>query len=276
MYTIPSTSSSNFFCHYKKLFFPPCSFLLLTSSFSSGKTTKKILSEHGFKRGDTEEITIQTQDVGTIYGIVLSLYKSDNWTPEEIIVKRAGREVSKFLAKGQSIKCPLQCSISLMNPKPGEDQENKEKENEKEESKAAEEGGSDDAGGSGGNPTGETKDASSNEELDNNYKGGALSPSESDKIIELTCETSLKGNADFGPKFFDYHVNFQSFIVICPKDCWKAGSTQIFGTAIHPEESSICRSALVDRSMPLTGGLVGVGITYGLPGYQKGINFSFY
>jgi LCCL domain len=70
--------------------------------------------------------------------------------------------------------------------------------------------------------------------------------------------------------FFDFHVNFQTFIVICPKDCWKAGSTQVFGLAIHPEEASICRSALVDNSMPLTGGIVGVGITYGLPGYQAG------
>lgn len=201
---------------------------------------------------------------------MVSIYKSDNWIPEEIIVKRAGREVSKFIAKGQSIKCPLQCSISIMNPKPGEDEENKEKENEKEEVKS-DEASVGEAGESGSSAS--KSEEPSSEALDNNYKGGALSPSESGKIIELTCETMLKGNADFGPGFFDFHVNFQSFIVICPKDCWKAGSTQIFGTAIHPEESSICRSALIDNSMPFTGGLVGVGITYGLPGYQKGINF---
>ena len=160
-----------------------------------------------------------------------------------------------------------------MNPKPGEEEENKEKENEKEEQKSDDEGSSEGTGaGAGAGESGGSKSESSNEELDNNYKGGALSPSESDKIIELTCEAKLKGNADFGPKFFDLHVNFQNYIVICPKDCWKAGSTQIFGAAIHPEESSICRSALVDQSMPLTGGMVGVGVTYGLPGYQKGIN----
>jgi hypothetical protein len=61
---------------------------------------------------------VQSKDVGLVYGIVLSETKSDMWIPQEIIVKRGGQEESKFDPKGQLIKCPLKCSMTLMNPKP--------------------------------------------------------------------------------------------------------------------------------------------------------------
>jgi hypothetical protein len=44
---------------------------------------------------------------------------------------------------------------------------------------------------------------------------------------------------------------------------------------LHPEESGICKvyiffklkSAIVDRAVPVTGGIVGVGITFGVEYY---------
>ena len=36
---------------------------------------------------------------------------------------------------------------------------------------------------------------------------------------------------------------------------------------MHPEESWICSSAIVDRAMPVFGGLIGVGISKGLEHY---------
>ena len=86
-----------------------------------GRSPKKILSEQGLQLGNSDDLEIRTMDVGTVYGVVLSMTKSDNYRPEEIIVKRSGKETSKYLAKGQSISCPLQCTISLMNPKPGDE-----------------------------------------------------------------------------------------------------------------------------------------------------------
>jgi hypothetical protein len=46
----------------------------------------------------------------------------------------------------------------------------------------------------------------------------------------------------------------------------------VFGRGIHPEESSICKSAIVDSSMPILGGVVGVAITFGLSGYEGSEN----
>ena len=40
------------------------------------------------------------KDVGVIFGCTLSETVTDNWIPEKIIVRRAGREESIFLAKG--------------------------------------------------------------------------------------------------------------------------------------------------------------------------------
>jgi len=40
------------------------------------------------------------------------------WIPQSITVKRGGQETAKFNPKGQLIKCPVKCSMTLMNPKP--------------------------------------------------------------------------------------------------------------------------------------------------------------
>ena len=42
----------------------------------------------------------------------------------------------------------------------------------------------------------------------------------------------------------------------------------MFGGGIHPAKSSICRSAIADRSMPFSGGIFGVAILTGLPNYE--------
>ena len=41
----------------------------------------------------------------------------------------------------------------------------------------------------------------------------------------------------------------------------------IYGVAIHPDASPICASAIIDRSMPTVGGIIGVGIFKGLENY---------
>lgn len=39
---------------------------------------------------------------------------------------------------------------------------------------------------------------------------------------------------------------------------------KVFGKGVHPAESSICKAAIYDQSMPIIGGIVGVGIQPGL------------
>jgi hypothetical protein len=44
----------------------------------------------------------------------------------------------------------------------------------------------------------------------------------------------------------------------------------VFGLSIHNEESSICKSAVVDGASPLSGGIIGIGIVQGIDKYEKG------
>ena len=38
---------------------------------------------------------------------------------------------------------------------------------------------------------------------------------------------------------------------------------------MHPEDSSICKSAIVDNSMPLSGGIIGLGTYVGIESYKE-------
>ena len=203
------------------------------------------------------------------------MYKADDWIPDQIIVKRAGKETSTFQAKGQSIKCPLQCALTIMNPK------NEEKEVEVASSEAEDISGDDQGDvkededvNDGSRSKSDKSDESSKTGFENTYHGQGLSDKESKDMLELTCDDKIKDNEDFGPKYGNKLINFESFIAVCPKDCWKPGSSPIFGVGVHPEESSICRSAIVDHSMPFFGGVIGVGVMHGLPSYEAGPTFG--
>lgn len=86
-------------------------------------------------------------------------------------------------------------------------------------------------------------------------------------MITLTCDDVVSNNEKFGPKYTKL-VNFEMIIAVCPTGCIKS-ETNVYGLGIHPAESGICKSAIVDRAMPETGGIIGIGITHGLEMYHK-------
>jgi len=47
-------------------------------------------------------------------------------------------------------------------------------------------------------------------------------------------------------------------LVSCPNGCLQQ-TQNVYGVGIHPDASGICASAIVDRSCPVTGGIVAVG-----------------
>lgn len=94
---------------------------------------------------------------------------------------------------------------------------------------------------------------------DNLYNGCSLTSAEKSSIIELTCDSVVKGNKDFGPEVVGI-PNYELFIGKCPAGCDIQGTKKVFGVGIHPAESSVCKSALYDSSMPVVGGIIGIGI----------------
>jgi hypothetical protein len=80
----------------------------------------------------------------------------------------------------------------------------------------------------------------------------------------------VKNNEAFGPTFAGDTPNYRLVIATCPPGCHKTGTIKMFGKAIHPQESSICKAAIADNSVPFFGGVIGVGISKGLLNYDKG------
>ena len=55
---------------------------------------------------------------------------------------------------------------------------------------------------------------------------------------------------------------------MCPANCDNTGETLPKGLGIHPDDSSICKSAIVDGALPVGGGVVGVGTYVGINNYE--------
>lgn len=102
----------------------------------------------------------------------------------------------------------------------------------------------------------------------NDFGGAALSPSEKATMVELTCDEVVKDNPKFGPKFVGQFPNYKLIIAKCPTGCYGPSNSPTMGKGIHPEESSVCRAAILDRSVPLYGGVIGVNILTGIDGYE--------
>ena len=90
-------------------------------------------------------------------------------------------------------------------------------------------------------------------------------------IIRLECIDVLKNNDNFGPEYVTQQVNYMDFIVHCPHDCF-ATNIRGIGLGIHPEEASICISAIIDQGVSLYGGYFSISVTNGLDSYVGGKN----
>ena len=107
---------------------------------------------------------------------------------------------------------------------------------------------------------GKDEDEADVAKLANDYSGAGLTSFEKTKMVDLGCDDMIKGNENFGPSYSNDIPNFEMIIGKCPPGCYKVGSVSVFGLSIHNEESSICKSAVVDNASPLSGGVIGIGI----------------
>jgi hypothetical protein len=62
--------------------------IYITFLGTKDKSPIKQLAARGFKQGSLVTTTVDTADVGSLYGITLSIGGYDNWIPEEIIIKK--------------------------------------------------------------------------------------------------------------------------------------------------------------------------------------------
>ena len=73
--------------------------IYITFLGTKAKSPMKQLAGRGLDQGSLVTTTIDTVDVGSLYGITLNINGYDNWIPEEIIIKKpsnAGTEEKIF------------------------------------------------------------------------------------------------------------------------------------------------------------------------------------
>jgi hypothetical protein len=144
-----------------------------------GTSPQKLLSDQGFGKGTLNQVTIDSADVGLIYGITLNIKGFDSWKPEEIIVKKAGvgsdPEEKIFKIPAESILESPDKPLTLKLPKP------------------------------------ETYSNESNKADENEFN--------KEKIIELSCNDRVKDNDKFGPNYVTTLVNYAVYYARCPSNC---------------------------------------------------------
>jgi len=133
--------------------------------------------------------------VGAIYAITLSETVSDNWLPNKIMVNRGGSEETLFYGNEQGVDCPTSCEMYLELPKPIEPLPESDGDldlNPDDEPLEPEDGANEiTSDGYGGTPVMSAGPRTCNP--DNTYWGCALTSVETNAMLELTCEQSIKG-----------------------------------------------------------------------------------
>lgn len=200
---------------------------------------KKLLSDRGFDTSSLDNVLIITIDIGNLYGVNLSIDGYDDYRPEELIIKYDsynGKQDRIFKNKDNVVISSTESFISFRLVKPNSNSNNL------------------------------TDYSDNNNNVDSQ---NILNTKDLSSIKKISCTETVKDNPIFGPNYVTNNVNYSMHLIECPYNCMKLQS-KIYGIGIHPEESPICLSAIVDKVLPFYGGLITVNINKGLNSYYSG------
>jgi len=93
-----------------------------------------------------------------------------------------------------------------------------------------------------------------NDDPSYNFRNG-LSEEEEESLREIECHTRADEVFE-NAKYFSTTVNYEVIYVICPPNCHKAAS--VIGRSIYHPKTSVCAAAIVDNSIPFSGGMLGI------------------
>ncbi len=207
------------------------------------KSPMKQIAGRGFDQGSLVTTSVDTVDVGSLYGITLNINGYDNWAPEEIIVKKptdSGTEEKIFKFSEDEVLTSPDRPLTKKLPRNVASQEDSIK----------------------------TSDTDSL--LDFNDQQSKVFINLLLGVVKLSCTDQLKHHEEFGPSFVSSNVNYVNVLAECPSGCLRDTSIRAIGIGIHPEEAVICTSAIVDRAVSFYGGVISVSIYSGIDSYTGG------
>ncbi len=104
--------------------------IYITLTGTNRTTPKKLLADKGCGTGSLIQASIETVDVGNLYGLDLFINGYDNWRPEEIIVKKpnsnGGTQEKIFKNKLNFVLSSPLKGLKLTLPKPDSNGEEEE------------------------------------------------------------------------------------------------------------------------------------------------------
>ena len=246
---------------------------------SKTTSSEKILSDAPLPSGSYHTAEINTKEIGEIIGFKIFLRGQGTWTPVRISIK------SKLTGDNRDFELT---NVQLQNPgRPSYEMNLKGDPNGdvagsfsygSEEAENDEEQSGSQFMDWGIDYSSNLKQQKSrvDSHLDiNNPIGGLLEDSEKVKVLSLTC-TQVLENTDknlFGPEYPTQKCEYFNILAKCPSNCHKETGT-VFGVSIHPKNSPICLSAIVDKAMPQYGGLISISIFSGLDEYKVPSKFQ--
>jgi len=104
----------------------------------------------------------------------------------------------------------------------------------------------------------------SNPLIRTSFDGHCLNGDIFDSIKDVTCADNFKSlESDFNENFDSIEGQFlpsmKHLYIRCPENCAEASATT--GLTVHPAIANICLSAIADRAIDHTGGVISVSMT---------------
>jgi len=220
--------------------------ILLTILGKTGKGKVKMISDKGIKDGGSKTVKIKSENVGEVVGFELELPEAGKFVPSIVRIKnKITKAVRIFKVKKITLINPGKNKY-ILNTSPSPSQAKKGPEGVK-----GSKGGSSGPASANSPVPNPMKDKDEGENI-HNPDGGLMSVVDRQRIINLTCTQALfnpsSSNPIFGPDYPTNKPNYLNILARCPGDCHKS-SEKIIGIGIHPLNSPICLSALVDNAI---------------------------
>ena len=240
----------------------PLSIALCGDNSNSGY---KRITASGLQQNETVKRSVYCNNIGEIKGYKLKVEGDDNWQPISMIVRRMSDNklwqfehmigVNSSQKKIEEFNCTstsFEPFRSMTSPSTQHGQNSR-----------VDEGNNEEAGC---------------EKERNNYDinkiGGLIPDFEKQQIIDLECmetaenKTGSYDGSKFGPNYESSHLNAICLLARCPNHCFKYEGS-IKGTGVHPFDSSICLSAMLDKTISPYGGIFRLCLIESPPKFEK-------
>jgi len=244
--------------------------ILLSIIGKKGKGNWKMISDKGLKDGGSKTVKLKSENVGDVVGFELEIPEKGRFVPSIVRIKNVNTKAVRIFKVNKITLTNPGRSLYTLNTNTSPSGGKKGSGGRK-----GPNGGSNGGGAFSGPASANKKipdpmkDKDEGENI-HNPDGGLLSFADRKRIINLTCTQELynpsSSNPVFGPDYPTNKPNYLNILARCPGNCHKL-KERVLGTGIHPLNTPICLSALVDNALSFYGGIISISVLPGLIKY---------